>query len=195
MSTINDMGIPGVGTGILQPKQKFKWRVTFANMGGNVDTQPLSMQCVTSGRPSLTYAETELHRYNSRSWIAGKYSFDPITIAVEDDISGTASSVIQSQNQSQQWLIGVNGQWLATASEGSLYKFVTYLDMLDGNDQSVETWVMEGCWFKSVKYGDLDYSNNDAVKIEMEIRFDMAHQIIGGYVGPGSALGGAGSTG
>ena len=44
MSTINDIGIPGVGSGILQPRQKNRWRVTFANLGGGADSQPLSMQ-------------------------------------------------------------------------------------------------------------------------------------------------------
>ena len=52
MSTINDIGIPGVGTGILHPRQKNRWRITFANLGGGVDSQPLSMQAVTVTPPS-----------------------------------------------------------------------------------------------------------------------------------------------
>ena len=34
MATINQFGIPGVGSGILQPKLKNRWRVTFVGMGG-----------------------------------------------------------------------------------------------------------------------------------------------------------------
>ena len=55
MATINDIGIPGIGTGILHPKQKHRWRVTFANLGGGADSQPLSMQAVTVTRPSLSF--------------------------------------------------------------------------------------------------------------------------------------------
>ena len=157
MSTINDIGIPGVGTGIYHPKQKNRWRVTFANMGGGADSQPVSMQAVTVNRPTLNFEEVPLHRYNSVAYVAAKHSWEEMKLTLEDDVTGTASAVIQAQLQKQQWLIGAEGQWLAAAGEGSLYKFVTYLDQLDGNDQVIEKWTVEGCWLKSVNYGEMDY--------------------------------------
>lgn len=197
MSTINDFGIPGVGSGILHPKHKNRWRVTFANMGGGADSQPVSMQAITITRPKLTKNEIELHRYNSVAWVAGKHTWEPLQLTIQDDVNGTASSVVQAQLQKQQWLIGAEGQWLAAAGEGSLYKFVTYLDMLDGNDQVIEKWTMEGCWLRECDWGDLDYaSTSDAVTINMTIRFDHARQNIGGYgQGLGVATGGAGRIG
>ena len=195
MATINDIGIPGVGSGILQPKQKHRWRITFANMGGGEDSQPLSMQAITVTRPNLTFEEVQLDRYVSRAFIAGKYTFEPMTLTFEDDVSGTASRVVQAQLQKQQWLIGAEGQWLAAAGEGSLYKFVTYLDMLDGNEQVIEKWTVEGCWLSAVDYSDLDMAAGDAVVISTTIRYDHARQNIGGYdQGEGVALGGAGRT-
>lgn len=196
MATINDIGIPGVGTGILQPRQKHKWRITFANLGGGTDSQPLSMQAVTVTRPTLNFDEVQLDRYNSRAWVAGKYTFEPINISFEDDVTGSASRVIQEQLTKQQWLTGAQGPWLATAGEGSLYKFVTYLDLLDGNDQVTEKWTVEGCWFQNIDYTDLDYAASDAVLITITMRYDHARQDIGGYdQGEGVALGGAGRIG
>lgn len=195
MGTINDIGIPGVGTGILQPKAKNRWRITFANLGGGTDSQPLSMQVVTVTRPSISYEKIQLDRYVARAFVAGKYTWEPMNVTVEDDVTGSATNVIQQQQQSQQWLIGAEGPFLAAAGEGSLYKFVTYLDMLDGNQQVIEKWTIEGCWFESVDYTDLDYSTGEKVMINMSISFDHAHQNIGGYAqGPGMALGGAGRT-
>jgi len=197
MSTINDFGIPGIGTGIFHPKQKNRYRVTFANMGGGVDSQPLSMQVVTASRPVLTFDEVELHRYNSRAWVAGKHSWEPLNITIEDDVTSSATAVIQQQLQTQQFLIGAEGQWLATAGEGSLYKFVTYLDMLDGNEQVIERWTLEGCWIQNVDYTDLDYASGDPVQITLIIRFDHARQDnLNSYnQGEGVALGGAGRIG
>jgi len=195
VSTINDIGIPGVGSGILHPKHKNRWRVTFANMGGGTDSQPVSMQAIRFMRPKLNFAEIELHRYNSIAYIAGKHSWDPITFVLQDDVTGTASAVLNTQFQAQQWLIGAEGQWLATAGEGSLYKFVTYCDMLDGNDQVIEKWTIEGCWIQAGNWGELDYSTGDPIELEMTIRFDHARQVLGGYQqGPGVATGGAGRT-
>jgi hypothetical protein len=194
MATIDDIGIPGVGSGILQPKLNNRWRVTFSNMGGGVDSQPLSMQAITITRPVLTFAEVELHRYNSVAWVAGKHSFEPMTLTVEDDVTGTASRVVQDQLQGQQWLIGAQGQWLAARGEGSLYKFIITMDMLDGNDQVIEQWFVEGCWLQNVDWSELDYSGSDPVKITMMIRYDHARQLIGGYdQGLGVATGGPGS--
>ena len=196
MATINDIGIPGVGTGILQPRMKNRWRVTFANMGGGADSQPLSLQAITLTRPVLSFEEVQLDRYNSRAYVAGKYTFEPMTITFEDDVSGTASQVLQEQLQNQQFLVGAEGQWLAAAGEGSLYKFVTYLDLLDGNDQVTEKWTIEGCWLQNIDYTDLDYSASEAVQITVTVRYDLARQDIGGYdQGQGVALGGAGRIG
>jgi hypothetical protein len=193
MATINDIGIPGVGSGILHPKQKNRWRVTFANMGGGVDSQPLSMQAVTIMRPTLSFAEVPLHRYNSVDWVAGKHTWEPMTLTLEDDVTGTASRVLQDQIQSQQWLIGAEGQWLAARGEGSLYKFVTILEQLDGNDVTIEEWIMESCWLANINYGELDYSTGDQITIEISIRFGHARQVLGGYdQGQGVATGGPG---
>lgn len=193
MATINDIGIPGVGSGILQPKLKNRWRVTFANLGGGVDSQPLSHQAITVTRPVLSFEEVQLDRYNSRAWVAGKHTFEPMTVTIEDDVTGSATQVIQEQLQNQQQLIGAGGQFLQPAGEGSLYKFVTYLDLLDGNEQVIEKWTVEGCWFQNVDYMDLDYAASEAVQITMTIRYDHARQDVGGYdQGQGVATGGAG---
>lgn len=195
MATINDIGIPGVGTGILHPKLKNKWRVTFANIGGGADSQPVSMQATNVSRPTLSFEEVPLHRYNSRAWVAGKHNWEPMDLTLEDDISGTASIVVQEQLQAQQYLTGAEGPWLATAGEGSQYKFVAYLDLMDGNEGVVERWTVEGCWIQNANYDDLDYSSEgEAVTITLSIRFDHARQDIGGYPAEGVATGGAGRT-
>ncbi len=192
MSTISDIGIPGVGTGILHPKHKNRWRITMANMGGGADSQPVSMQAVKVNRPKVIHKEIELHRYNSIAYVAAKHEWEPLELTLEDDVTSSASTVVQAQLQKQQWLIGAEGQWLAAAGEGSLYKFVMYLDQLDGNDQVIEKWILEGCWIQKSDYGDLDYTNGEAVTITLTVRYDHARQILGTYSqGQGVATGGA----
>jgi len=196
LATINDIGIPGVGTGILQPKLKNRWRVTFSNLGGGTDSQPVSMQAISVTRPKLTFEEVVLHRYNSIAYVAGKHSWAALTLVVQDDIAGTASAVVQAQVSKQQQLIGAGAQWLAAASEGSKYKFVTIMDLLDGNDQVVESWNVEGCWLQDTDWATMEYASAaDPLTITMIVRFDHARQTIANYSeGPNSALGGAGPT-
>jgi len=205
MATVNDFGIRGINSGgILQPKLKNRWRITFANMGSGGQSDGsvgLSMQATSVTRPTISFEEVELHRYNSRAFIASKHSVEPMNLTLEDDVTGTASRVVQDQIQAQQHLIGAGGPFLAdslsTAPEGSLYKFVTYLDMLDGaTDNVIEKWTIEGCFIQNVNYGDLDYSASDQVTIELTIRYDHARQdALNGYnSGEGVATGGMGSV-
>jgi hypothetical protein len=132
-----------------------------------------------------------MHRYNSTAYVAGKHTFEPISLTVEDDITGLASGAIQGQLETQQRLIGgdLPGEWLAQAATGSDYKFGTILEALDGGEGVVERWKLEGCFIASVDYGDMDYSDSTAATISLQLRYDHARQELLG-AGYGTALGG-----
>lgn len=201
MSTINDFGIPGVGSGILAPKLQNRWRVSFIGIGGNQggsNPANLSLQAINISRPNLSFEEIKLDRYNSTAYVAGKHSWDPCSLTVQDDVTGLASRVIQDQLQMQQYLVGAQGPWLGAGATASSYKFATKLEMLDGHGTGsqgtgvLETWLMQGCYIASVNWNTLDYGASDAVTIELSLRFDQASQSLGGE-GYGTSIGGAGA--
>lgn len=194
MSTIMDIGIPGVSTGIRHPKHQNRWRATFANMGGGVDSSPFSAQLTNFQRPRLTKEKHQLDRYNGRAFILGKHTWETVTLSLEDDITNAATDILTNQLQREQWLIGAEGQFMAAAAEASLYKFACYIDNLDGNETVLERWTLEGCCFESVNWGDLDYATGAPLKIEIVMSIDHARRVSGNYTGPGQALGGVGST-
>lgn len=196
MATLSQMGIPGAGFGILHPKQKHRWQVTFVGLGrliGGAEqlSREITRQAINITRPNLSFEEVTIHRYNSVAYVAGKHTWDAITLTVEDDITGLASSAVQAQLETQQRLIGADlpGEWLNAASTGSDYKFGTILQMLDGNEGIVEQWKVEGCFLQAVDFTDLDYSDSTAVTINMTIRYDHARQELTGQ-GYGTALNG-----
>jgi hypothetical protein len=197
MATISQVGgIPGISNGgILQPKFKNRWKLTFSKIGAEgQSSQPLAMQVVKTERPKLSFKEVELHRYNSRAYVASKHEFQPCNVTIEDDLAGNASKIINDQISKQQFLIGAEGPFLAASPEGSLYKFAAKLEMLDGQEQTIETWVMQGCFIQNVDYTDLDYADGDAALINLVIRFDHVYQELGGYnAGPGISTGGQGN--
>ncbi len=194
MATLSQMGVPGAGFGILHPKQRHRWQITFvglARLVPGISAREITRQATTVTRPSMSFEEVPIHRYNSTSYIAGKHTFEPISLTVEDDITGLASAAVTGQLETQQRLIGADlpGQWLNAGATGSDYKFGTIIQQLDGNEGVVETWKLEGCFIVSADFGDLDYSASDASTIQMSIRFDHArHELTGqGY---GTALNG-----
>lgn len=194
MATINDIGIPfpgGQGMGILQPKQKNKWMIQFVNIGTLSSSRDLAAQAITVSRPKITFTEHELHRYNSVAWIGGKHSYEPLQITIQDNYSNGASSIVQSQIERQQKLIGANsGPFLAAAPDANTYKFATILYMLDGGSNVLEEINYEGCFLQTIDYGETDYSTSEPVTISLTIRFDNATQIFGLGFSSGQALGG-----
>jgi hypothetical protein len=163
----------------------------MGNLVPGTNTRNLTMQVTTITLPNLTFEEVVLHRYNSVAYIAGKHTWEPISVTVEDDITGLASQVIRSQLETQQRLIGtdLDGRWLNKAATGSDYKFGAKIDQLDGDEGVVSTWILEGVQIMNADYGDRDYSASEASTITMSLRYDHARQIDSG-AGYGTALGG-----
>lgn len=194
MSTLSQIGIPGGGFGVLHPKQKHKWQVTFVSLARlvpGVSSREITRQAVSLTLPNLSFEEVQMHRYNSVAYVAGKHSWEAISLTVEDDITGLAAAAINGQVETQQRLIGgdLPGQWLNSAATGSDYKFGTIIQGLDGNEGITETWRLEGCWIVSRDAGDRDYSDSNAATIQLSIRFDHARHEVSGQ-GYGTALNG-----
>jgi hypothetical protein len=185
-------GVPELGTAFLQPKQQNKWRIQFFGIGELPTSQNLSLQCKKVDRPDLTFDSHTLHRYNSRANYLGKHKFGDLQATFDDDIGSSASRVIQAQLQRQQHLIGAEGPYLAASQEGSMYKFATVLDLLNGNDVVLETWTYEGCQITSYKTSGLDYANSDGLTIDLTIQIDHAFQTFADNIKPGVMLGGVG---
>ena len=192
MALITDLGVDGGG--IAQPRLKHKWTVTFQNMAG--DSEPLRLNAISADRPKLTFEEVVLDRYNSKAYVAGKYIFEPVNVTFEDDINGGVTAAIQEQIELQQNIIGLNAApRLPSAAAGQDYKFALKMDLLDGNQAVVETWILEGVFIQNVDWGDVDVTTSETVKATVTFRFDHARQNINPDRVNGKATGGAGSTG
>lgn len=194
MATLSQAGIAGLGNVIQHPKHKNRWRVMFTALGGAGGSSSgvpndLSLQVVTFTRPSISYEEIQLDRYNSRIYVAGKHQFEPCNMTVEDDVTNRATNAIQTQLERQQRLIGATGPWLNTEATAFGYKFAMTFEQLDGNETVVEQWKYEGCFMQAVDYTDADYSTGEKMTINLTVRFDHARQVLISGV-TGSAIGG-----
>lgn len=194
MATLSNFGIPAAGAGILHPRLKNKFQITFRDMGRLIpgtNSRNLTMQVTNITLPNLTYEEVALHRYNSVAYVHGKHSWEPISVTVEDDITGLAATVVKNQLETQQRLTGsdLDGRWLNTAATGSDYKFAAVIEQLDGDEAVVQTWILEGVQIMNADFGDRDYSASEAATITMSLRYDHARHIESG-LGYGTALGG-----
>lgn len=162
--------------GLLMPKLKYRFRVMFENFGVSTPRTELTKQVMDFTRPSPTFEEITIDLYNSKMYLAGKASFEAITINLRDDAGGQVQRLVGEQLQKQ-----MDFMEQASASSGIDYKFVTKCEILDGGNglataTVLETWELYGCFLTSANYGDLNYATSEPVTIALTMRFDNALQ-------------------
>lgn len=162
--------------GLLMPKLKFRFRVTFENFGVDPITTELTKQVVDFKRPTLSFEEILIPVYNSKVYLAGKPTWEPVTCTLRDDATGGVSKRVGEQMQKQ-----FDFMEQASASSGIDYKFITKFEVLDGGNGAnqpnvLETWEMYGCYISNADYGDANYGTNDPMTIALTIRYDNAIQ-------------------
>ena len=194
-SSINNMtvasDISGGNQGLLMPKLQYRFRVNFLNFGNNNATNNLTKQVIDVTRPSVSFGEITIPIYNSTLYLAGRHEWQPLTINLRDDASGTVAALVGQQLQKQ-----MNFYEQASAATGQDYKFQTNIQILDGGSGTgtsaasvLETWECYGCFLQTANYNNLAYSSNEVVTIQLSIRFDNALQTPVDTYGVGTVVG------
>jgi len=162
--------------GLLMPKLQYRFRVTLENFGVSSGTTELTKQVVDVTRPSVTFEEITLDVYNSKAYLAGKHSWEPLTLNLRDDVTGAVQKQVGEQLQKQFDFFEQSG-----AASGIDYKFLTRIEILDGANGAfeptiLETWECYGCFVQNANYNSLNYATNEPVTVTLSIRFDNAVQ-------------------
>ena len=158
------------------PKLQYRFRVSLENFGVSGGSTELTKQVVDVTRPNITFEEITLDVYNSRSYLAGKHTWDPLTLNLRDDVSGNVQKKVGEQLQKQ-----FDFMEQSSAASGIDYKFTTRIEILDGGNGAnevgvLETWECYGCFLTNANYNSLNYATNDAATVTLSIRYDNAVQ-------------------
>ena len=182
ISTLSKFTVPlandqsSASQGLLMPKLQYRFRVILENFGVSTPRSELTKQVIDCSRPNLTFDNVTLDVYNSRVYIAGKHTWDPITITIRDDVNNAVTKLVGEQVQKQ-----FDFFEQASAASGIDYKFTSRIEILDGGNGAstpnvLETFELYGAFIESVNYNTLAYATSDPVTITMNLRYDNAIQ-------------------
>lgn len=176
--------------GLLMPKLRYRFRVTFLGLGVTQPTTELTKQVMDFSRPQVTFDNIDLPVYNSTIRLAGKHSWQDITCQVRDDAGGNVSRLVGEQLQKQ-----LDFAEQSSAASGIDYKFTTVFEVLDGGNGAnapiaLETWTILGCYLQGVNYNEANYATGtEPMTVTMTIRYDNALQTTtGADVGVGATI-------
>ena len=162
--------------GLLMPKLQYRFRLVLENFGVSTPRTEITKQVIDVTRPSLTFDETILDVYNSRVYLAGKHTWDPLTINLRDDVNNSVTRLCGEQIQKQ-----FDFFEQSSASSGTDYKFTGRIEMLDGGNGAnavtvLETWELYGAYVQNINYNTMAYNTSDPAQITLSVRYDNAIQ-------------------
>lgn len=195
ITTLQNISVPTEGAGsnstLLMPKLQYRFRVLFDSFGTVGDSRELTRQVVDVTRPTVSFEQITLDTYNSRSYLAGKHSWEPVTITLREDANNNIQKIVGQQLQRQ-----FDFFEQSSAVAGGTYKFQTKIEILDGGNgnttsaQVIDRFHLVGCYIENANYQTLAYATSDAVSIQLSIRYDNAIQ----YGVDGDIIQGVGET-
>jgi len=194
ISTLSKLTVPldsnasASNQGLLMPKLQYRFRVSLENFGVSSPSTELTKQVIDVTRPSVSFDQMTVDIYNSRVYLAGKHTWEPITLNLREDVSNNVQKLVGEQLQKQ-----FDFFEQSSAASGADYKFVTRIEILDGgngaNTASVlETFELYGCYLESTNYNTLNYATSEPVTVSLTVRYDNAIQTPQG-TGLGTAIG------
>lgn len=174
--------------GLLMPKLQYRFRVTLENFGVSTPTTELTKQVIDVTRPTVNFEELEIPVYNSRAYLAGRPTWEPITLNLREDVNNSVQKLVGEQLQKQ-----FDFFEQSSAASGIDYKYTTRIEILDGGNGAntpnvLETFELYGCFIQNANYNTLAYSSNEPVTIQLAMRYDNAIQSPVGE-GIGTAVG------
>jgi len=200
ISTLSKITVPlasgdsASNQGLLMPKLQYRFRVSLENFGVSTPTTELTKQVIDVARPNVSFEKMTIDIYSSRVYLAGKHTWDPITLNLREDVNNNVQKLVGEQLQKQ-----FDFYEQSSAASGQDYKFTTRIEILDGGNGAntpnvLETFELYGCYVESANYNQLAYSNStDPVSISLNIQYDNAIQSPQG-TGIGTAIGRTANT-
>lgn len=119
-----------------------------------------------TSRPKITVNATEIPFLNTSTWVAGRYTWDEISITLRDPIGPSASQAVM------EWVRLVSESVTGRQGYAVSYKRDLELQMLDPTGTAVSSWVLKNCMPLNVSFGELSMDDDALATIEITLRPD-----------------------
>lgn len=146
-----------------EPKRKFRWILELDGLD--------AFTIKTAGRPQFTFEETVIDYINTKRFIAGKSTWSPLNITLQDPIAPSSSQKVMN------WVRLCYESQTGRSGYATMYKKDFMLKVLDPQGAVVEQWAIKGAWIQDSNFGDLDYASSDTVEVAISVRFDDAQHM------------------
>lgn len=129
-----------------------------------------------TSKPSFTVKEA-VHKYIATTfYYPGSVEWEKMTCTLVDPIYPDASKTLQGILVASGYKFPTNPNMVTSISKAAAVAALgqVTIKQIDADGNDVEEWVLRNAWISSVKYGELEYGNDDLTEITLELRYDFA---------------------
>jgi hypothetical protein len=117
---------------------------------------------------TLNSGTVQLNHINVQRYVKGVTKWDPITFTLFDPITPSgAQAVMEWVRLHHESVTGRDGY-------SDFYKKDITFNSLGPVGDKVEEWTLKGTFISSATFGDMDWSSEDPVTIELTLKYDYA---------------------
>jgi hypothetical protein len=168
----------------LKPKRAYRFIMSVNGQGTDANGQQIATsipEFLVSkvGKPNFKVTSKEHNFLNHSFHYPGKLTWEPIKLTIVD--------VIGEQDGTKAVMEMLEAAGYRVPSNQGLNKYDTIsksksiealgriqIRQIDENGDTVETWILNNSWIEDATFGDLDYSSEEFLNVEITIRYDNA---------------------
>ena len=154
-----------LGEKTLDPVRKYRFSFSFA--GDSKEKTDSWWWAKTVTKPSYEVNSNEYQLINHKFKYPGILTWQDINISIVDTGS-KATDLLEA--------LKATGYKKPTESSSGLHKNISIcsIKQFGADGVEIENWTLQNAFIKSINFGDLDYSSDDLVEIQLTVMYDWA---------------------
>jgi len=121
-----------------------------------------------SAKPTIANGEITLDHINVQRYVKGKSVWNTITVSLYDAIVPRGAQAVMD------WVRLHHESATGRDGYSSFYKKEIKLRQLSPLGEVIEEWILKGAYIVDANFGSLDWSSEEVVMIELNLRYDWA---------------------
>ena len=127
-----------------------------------------SFICKKVTRPGITFGEVVIDHINTKRKLQGKADWQDITMTLWDPIVPSGAQYVM------EWVRKGYESTTGTAGYPDFYKEDVTFEVLGPQGDIRERWVVKGAFPVTTEMGELDWSNDQPLEINVTLKYDYA---------------------
>ncbi len=122
----------------------------------------------TMARPSIQFETITLDHINTKRYVKGKATWQPISITLYDPIVPSAAQA------TMEWVRLHHESVTGRDGYSDFYKKDITFNVLGPVGDKVEEWTLKGAYIQTAKFSDMDYTGEDLATVDLTLTYDYA---------------------